>query len=122
MFSDLSDLNALYKAGRDYLSRSVVVYVGNCFPAANFDLSRVTLAQWNVDDVMNNVAPPTGKGLLYPNDGEYCYTRLHNSVFQLCDSVGKTSGHEFLQRSVHSTGPQVRWPTDMKPLCIAHQP
>ena len=42
VFSDLAELNALYKAGQDYLGRSVVVYVGNRFPAANFDLSRVS--------------------------------------------------------------------------------
>ena len=42
VFTDLAELNALYRAGRDYLGRSVVVYVGNRFPAVNFDLSRVS--------------------------------------------------------------------------------
>lgn len=40
-FSDLAELNALYKAGKDYLGRPIVVYVGNRFPSANFDLTRV---------------------------------------------------------------------------------
>ena len=41
-FSDLAQLNAFYKAGNDYLGRTIMVYVGNKFPASQFDPSRVS--------------------------------------------------------------------------------
>ena len=40
-FTELASLGAFYKAGRDYMGRQIVVYVGRLFPAPKVDLSKV---------------------------------------------------------------------------------
>jgi len=39
-FTELASLGAFYKAGRDYMGRQIVVYVGRLFPAPKVDLSK----------------------------------------------------------------------------------